>query len=132
MRQTQGGRHDSRMSIRSPTSNDTPLCYANNSFVAAEDDAEGERGRGKLLPPLSLPKNRSTGNLAGSADTLDRSRYRMSFEGSSSGLMDYDPLAMYVSIFPVSFWSGFQLFLFFVVFSKCHARWLPRHHAAFR
>ncbi|KAL3964450.1 hypothetical protein ACCO45_001454 [Purpureocillium lilacinum] len=45
---------------------------------------EDERGRGKLVAPLALPKNRSTGNLALSADgTVDRSRYRMSFEGSS-------------------------------------------------
>ncbi|TQV94598.1 CAMK/CAMKL/PASK protein kinase [Cordyceps javanica] len=45
---------------------------------------DGERGRGKLLAPLSLPKNRSTGSLALSADP-DRTRFRMSFEGSSSG-----------------------------------------------
>ncbi|KAK2594127.1 serine/threonine protein kinase [Conoideocrella luteorostrata] len=60
-----------------------------------DDNAgEGDRGRGKLVPPLSLPKNRSTGNLALSADaTADRSRYRMSFEGTSSSAMDYDSLA---------------------------------------
>ncbi|KAJ6789240.1 hypothetical protein PWT90_05084 [Aphanocladium album] len=56
---------------------DSPVLGANSNH----DD--GERGRGKLLTPLTLPKNRSTGNLALSAD-LDRSRYRMSFEGSSS------------------------------------------------
>lgn len=52
---------------------------------------EDERGRGKLVAPLALPKNRSTGNLALSADgTVDRSRYRMSFEGSSAGALDFD------------------------------------------
>lgn len=63
--------------------------------VGTDDNTEeGDRGRGKLVPPLSLPKNRSTGNLALSADaTVDRSRYRMSFEGSSSSTMEYDALA---------------------------------------
>ncbi|OAA74145.1 serine/threonine protein kinase [Cordyceps fumosorosea ARSEF 2679] len=56
---------------------DSPLSGGNNT----NDD--GERGRGKLLTPLSLPKNLSTGNLALSADP-DRTRFRMSFEGSSS------------------------------------------------
>ncbi|OAA32876.1 Protein kinase-like domain protein [Moelleriella libera RCEF 2490] len=59
-----------------------------------DDNAEeDDRGRGMLMPSLSLPKNRSTGNLALSADNpvpADRSRYRMSFEGSG---MDYDALA---------------------------------------
>ncbi|TWU76726.1 hypothetical protein ED733_003447 [Metarhizium rileyi] len=62
----------------------------------ADDNAgEGDRGRGKLMPPLSLPKNRSTGNLALSADaTVDRSRYRMSLEGTgtSTSAMEYDSL----------------------------------------
>ncbi|PNY23192.1 Serine/threonine-protein kinase ppk6 [Tolypocladium capitatum] len=55
---------------------------------------EDERGRGKLVAPLSLPKNRSTGNLALSADamTTDRSRYRMSFEAPSTAAIDYDAL----------------------------------------
>ncbi|KAG5981295.1 hypothetical protein E4U55_003091 [Claviceps digitariae] len=54
---------------------------------------EDERGRGALAPPLSLSKNRSTGNLALPADaTADRSRYRMSFEGTSSSALDYDGL----------------------------------------
>ncbi|KAG6004752.1 hypothetical protein E4U21_000782 [Claviceps maximensis] len=43
------------------------------------------------MPPLSLSKNRSTGNLPLPADaTADRSRYRMSFEGTSSSALDYD------------------------------------------
>ncbi|QUC19426.1 uncharacterized protein UV8b_03667 [Ustilaginoidea virens] len=59
-----------------------------------ENAGEDRRGRGKLVPPLPLPKNRSTGNLALSPDpTVDRSRYRMSFEGSSSSIMEYDALA---------------------------------------
>lgn len=50
-----------------------------------------------LMPSLSLPKNRSTGNLALSADNpvpADQSRYRMSFEGSG---MDYDALARFAA-----------------------------------
>lgn len=43
-----------------------------------------ERGRSKLLHPLSLPKNRSTGNLSPSSpDPTDRSRFRMSFDATS-------------------------------------------------
>lgn len=63
--------------------------------VGTDDNTgEDERGRGKLVPPLSLPKNRSTGNLALPTDaTVDRSRYRMSFEGPLSSPMDYDGLA---------------------------------------
>lgn len=45
---------------------------------------------------LSLPKNRSTGNLHLSADPPDRSRYRMSFEASSAGIMDHDPITRFV------------------------------------
>ncbi|KAG6053852.1 hypothetical protein E4U17_004298 [Claviceps sp. LM77 group G4] len=59
------------------------------------DSVEKNDGcRGELAPPLSMPKNRSTGNLALPGDsTVDRSRYRMSFEGPSSSAMDYDGLA---------------------------------------
>ncbi|KHN96226.1 Protein kinase-like domain protein [Metarhizium album ARSEF 1941] len=54
---------------------------------------ERDRGRGKLVLPLSLPKNRSTGNLAPSADaTVDRSRNRMSFGGISASAVEYDAL----------------------------------------
>lgn len=45
---------------------------------------------------LSLPKNRSTGNLHLSADPPDRNRYRMSFEASSAGIMDHDPITRFV------------------------------------
>jgi protein-serine/threonine kinase len=50
---------------------------------------EVERGRGKLLPPLSLPKNRSTSNLPGAANPSDKSRLRMSFDAAS---MDYESI----------------------------------------
>ncbi|KAF7563785.1 hypothetical protein G7046_g322 [Stylonectria norvegica] len=46
---------------------------------AGDDD----RGRGKLAPPLSLPKNRSTGNLARSAESRNRGRYRMSLDAAT-------------------------------------------------
>ena len=64
------------------------LCFL--CRIDADDNAaDDERGRGKLLTPLTLPKNRSTGNLALSADP-DRSRFRMSFEGTSSNIIDTD------------------------------------------
>jgi protein-serine/threonine kinase len=55
-----------------------------------------ERGRGKLLPSLSLPKNRSTSSLATSADPSDRSRYRMSFDATSPVVLDHDPMTRFV------------------------------------
>jgi hypothetical protein len=69
-------------------------CVVSSTQGTDDNTGDGDRGRGKLVPPLSLPKNRSTGNLALSADaTVDRSRYRMSFEGPSSSAMEYDALA---------------------------------------
>ena len=73
------------------------------SLAGAGNISEGEeqqRGRGKLLQPLSLPKNRSTGNLSTSADTPDRSRVRMSFDASSPAAVDHDSLTRFV---PLSF-----------------------------
>jgi protein-serine/threonine kinase len=55
---------------------------------------EVERGRGKLLPPLSLPKNRSTSNLPGAANPSDKSRLRMSFDAAS---MDYESITRLVA-----------------------------------
>ncbi|KAK5990219.1 Serine/threonine-protein kinase ppk6 [Cladobotryum mycophilum] len=59
---------------------------------------DNERGRDKSLQPLSLPKNRSTGNLALLTEPIDRSRYRMSFEVPASFSADHDPLTRSVSI----------------------------------
>ncbi|KAL7798420.1 Pkinase domain-containing protein [Trichoderma ceciliae] len=53
---------------------------------------DDDRGHDRTMHALSLPKNRSTGNLHLSADPTDRSRYRMSFEASSAGIMDHDPI----------------------------------------
>ncbi|KKP04038.1 CAMK/CAMKL/PASK protein kinase [Trichoderma harzianum] len=53
---------------------------------------DDDRGHDRAMQPLSLPKNRSTGNLHLSADPSDRSRYRKSFEASSSGILDHDPI----------------------------------------
>ncbi|CAG9971889.1 unnamed protein product, partial [Clonostachys byssicola] len=61
--------------------------------------SDGDRGRAKMLQPLSLPKNRSTGNLVNIAEQTDRSRYRMSFDASTSpGLLDHDALTRSASI----------------------------------
>ncbi|KAJ4310855.1 serine/threonine protein kinase [Fusarium piperis] len=45
-----------------------------------------QRGRGKLVASLSLPKNRSTGNLVSSSESpkQDRSRVRMSLDASAA------------------------------------------------
>lgn len=54
---------------------------------------DDDRGHDRAMQPLSLPKNRSTGNLHLSADPSDRSRYRMSFEASSAGILDHDSIS---------------------------------------
>ncbi|KFA63517.1 hypothetical protein S40285_00282 [Stachybotrys chlorohalonatus IBT 40285] len=53
---------------------------------------EEDRGRTKLLPPLTMPKNRSTTNLPSAIKTADRSRVRMSFDAASSSV-DYDSIS---------------------------------------
>ncbi|KAK0389487.1 hypothetical protein NLU13_3062 [Sarocladium strictum] len=65
---------------------------------AEHDQEQVERGRTKALPALSLPKNRSTGNLAlarspdpsSSATAADKSRYRMSFDIGPAVNIDSD------------------------------------------
>ncbi|KAH6610363.1 hypothetical protein Trco_000383 [Trichoderma cornu-damae] len=61
----------------------------NRTDSSARDD---DGGHNRAMHALSLPKNRSTGNLRLSADPTDRSRYRMPFEASSAGIMDHDPV----------------------------------------
>ncbi|KAI5465739.1 hypothetical protein BGZ63DRAFT_420286 [Mariannaea sp. PMI_226] len=54
---------------------------------------EDDRGRGKLEPQLSIPKNRSTGNLASTiepAEPAGRSRYRMSLDASTAASVAAD------------------------------------------
>lgn len=59
----------------------------------AEIHRDGEeRGRSKLSPPLQLPKNRSTGNLAVAGDTSEKARMRFSFDAGAAAA-DYDALA---------------------------------------
>uniref|UniRef100_A0A8H7TPL0 Uncharacterized protein n=1 Tax=Bionectria ochroleuca TaxID=29856 RepID=A0A8H7TPL0_BIOOC len=80
MHQTHGGGHKNENGADSRTS-------------------DGDRGRAKMLQPLSLPKNRSTGNLVNAAEQTDRSRYRMSFDASTSpGLLDHDALTRSASL----------------------------------
>jgi protein-serine/threonine kinase len=50
-----------------------------------------ERGRSTLSPPLQLPKNRSTGNLAVAGDTSEKARMRFSFDAGAAAA-DYDAL----------------------------------------
>jgi protein-serine/threonine kinase len=50
-----------------------------------------ERGRSKLSPPLQLPKNRSTGNLAVAGDTPEKARMRFSFDAGAAAA-EYDAL----------------------------------------
>lgn len=64
--------------------------------VPDQHDGERPRGRTKLSPPLNIPKNRSTGNLAVRADATnasDRARIRFSIDGGSIQAADYDSLA---------------------------------------
>lgn len=73
------------------------------SLGTGSNTGDDERGRGKVLQPLSLPKNRSTGNLALLTEpTVDRSRYRLSFEGSSVAGLDFESMTRWVH---ASFWA---------------------------
>ncbi|KAF4124209.1 protein-serine/threonine kinase [Geosmithia morbida] len=71
--------------------------------LSPDPDRHGDeetRGRAKLaIHPLSLPKNRSTGNLHVSADESNRSRYRMSFDATSaSSSADHEALTRTTSL----------------------------------
>lgn len=61
-----------------------------NTGAETHEDGE-ERGRSKLSPPLQLPKNRSTGNLAVAGDTSEKARMRFSFDAGAAAA-DYDAL----------------------------------------
>lgn len=60
---------------------------------------QDERGRDKLVAPLPLPRNRSTGNLTLPADaaSLDPARYRMSCDAPSAAALDHDALTRLAS-----------------------------------
>jgi hypothetical protein len=69
--------------------------------VGAENHTgEDQRGREKFPMALSLPKNRSTGNLAAArnSSTQDRSRARMSLDASAAAAAaaDLEAIARYV------------------------------------
>lgn len=56
-----------------------------------QNDGE-ERGRSKLAPPLQLPKNRSTGNLAlATRDSPEKARIRFSFDAGTAAA-EYDAI----------------------------------------
>lgn len=93
-----GGDQENGESLtRSPA----PSCLSRpNRLVRAgvndhRDSDGGGRGRLKLSPPLQIPKNRSTGNLA-SAEGIDRSRIRFSLDAGAAAA-EYDALARSVS-----------------------------------
>ncbi|KAB5570400.1 hypothetical protein GE09DRAFT_1055248 [Coniochaeta sp. 2T2.1] len=66
--------------------------YGGDQEHGAEIHQDGEeRGRSKLSPPLQLPKNRSTGNLAVAGDTSEKARMRFSFDAGAAAA-DYDAL----------------------------------------
>lgn len=48
-----------------------------------------------LAPPLQLPKNRSTGNLAMAGDTPEKARMRFSFDAGAAAA-EYDALTRLV------------------------------------
>lgn len=66
-------------------------------------DADPPRGRGrsKLSPPLQIPKNRSTGNLAVVSEMPEAqkstSRIRFSFDAGSGANTDYDSITRCVA-----------------------------------
>lgn len=62
------------------------------STLGATKHHDGEeRGRGRLAPPLQIPKNRSTGNLAITTDSPERARVRFSFDAGAAAA-EYDAL----------------------------------------
>ncbi|KAH7329166.1 hypothetical protein B0I35DRAFT_37804 [Stachybotrys elegans] len=67
--------------------------HSRNQDNASENHKDDDdRGRSKLLPPLTMPKNRSTSNLA-SLSATDRGRVRMSFDAASAGALDFDTVS---------------------------------------
>ncbi|KAK7422880.1 serine/threonine protein kinase [Neonectria magnoliae] len=58
---------------------------------AENHTGDDDRGRRRLEPQLSLPKNRSTGNLASTVtEPPDRSRYRMSLDATAAASIAAD------------------------------------------
>ncbi|KAH7162593.1 hypothetical protein B0J13DRAFT_580182 [Dactylonectria estremocensis] len=57
---------------------------------AENHTGEEDRGRGRLGTQLSLPKNRSTGNLASVVEPTDRRRYRMSLDATAAASIAAD------------------------------------------
>ncbi|KAF7551571.1 hypothetical protein G7Z17_g4921 [Cylindrodendrum hubeiense] len=57
---------------------------------AENHTGDDDRGRGRLGTQLSLPKNRSTGNLASVAEPADRKRYRMSLDATAAASVAAD------------------------------------------
>lgn len=55
------------------------------------ENPDKKRGRTALSPPLQIPKNRSTGNLAAHADHIEKARLRFSFDAGSAST-EYDAL----------------------------------------
>lgn len=55
---------------------------------------DDHRGRGRLEPQFSLPKNRSTGNLASTVERVEepsgRNRYRMSLDATAAASVAAD------------------------------------------
>ncbi|KAG7151993.1 hypothetical protein HYQ46_012185 [Verticillium longisporum] len=77
------------------TRRSTPLqTHGGSSKNGAELHNEEGRGRSRLVPQSTLPKNRSTGNLALATNAQsDRSRVRMSFDAGAATTAEYEALA---------------------------------------
>lgn len=58
---------------------------------ADTNNEEEERGRSKLSPPLQIPKNRSTGNLAVGGNNSEKARIRLSFDAGAAAA-EYDAI----------------------------------------
>ncbi|KAG7111540.1 Serine/threonine-protein kinase ppk6 like [Verticillium longisporum] len=68
--------------------------HGGSSKNGAELHNEEGRGRSRLVPQSTLPKNRSTGNLALATNAQsDRSRVRMSFDAGAATTAEYEALA---------------------------------------
>jgi hypothetical protein len=64
-------------------------------MAGAEGPSRQDVRAAKLSPPLQIPKNRSTGNLASIGEHADKSRYRLSYDASSAAV-DYESITRFV------------------------------------
>jgi hypothetical protein len=87
----------SRRTLQVPNTNQNGQANSYRPMTGAEIRGRQESRTGKLSPPLQIPKNRSTGNLAGIGRHAERARYRLSYDASSA-MLDYESMTRFVAL----------------------------------